>query len=145
MFSESGGSTIASQSVDVAVAPLDSANTAKLAVFADSGDESNGEGHRSDSANTANLAVFAESGGATISSEFVDDAVAPPDTANTAKLAVFAESGGATYHTNTIWSHLPFPLLTAVAVAVFAESGGATYNTNTIWSHSRYIQQTPLI
>jgi len=36
--------------------------------------------------------VFAESGGATIASESVDDAVAPPDSANTAKLAVFAES-----------------------------------------------------
>ena len=44
-----------------------------------------------DSANTANLAVFAESGGATIASESVDDAVAPPDSANAAKLAVFAK------------------------------------------------------
>ena len=49
-----------------------------------------------DSANTAKLAVSAESGGATIdASESFDDAVAPPDSANTAKLAVSAESGGA--------------------------------------------------
>ena len=53
----------ASESVDDAVAPPESANTAKLA-------------------------VFAESGGATIdASESVDDAVAPPDSANTAKFS----------------------------------------------------------
>ena len=36
--------------------------TAKLALFTESGDESNGEGHPPDSANTVNLALFAESG-----------------------------------------------------------------------------------
>ena len=37
VFAESGGATIASESVDDAGAPPDSANTAKLAVSAESG------------------------------------------------------------------------------------------------------------